>query len=228
MSGNYEKIKEMYRESYSKNGDSPASLLTPKGRHSLRFRSIVPHLVPGKGTTVLDFGCGLGYLYEYASKICPDIVYTGADIMPEFVDACRNKFGELADFIKIDPNTTIEQKYDIIFGSGVFNIKMGKSEEESKAYVFDTLKNLFDSAQEVLICDFVSSFVDFKQGDTLHFDMGEIATFCSQNLSRRFVLHHDFLPYEFTLVAYKNDKIQKPGNYYVADSSLMEKEGASL
>ena len=68
-----------------------------------------------------------------------------------------------------------------------------------------------------MICDFLSPFVDFKQDQAQHFEMDEVARFCSSQLTRRFVLRHDLLPYEFTLIAYRQEDIKRPENCFSVD-----------
>lgn len=224
MSGQFDAIKAMYQDSFRKNGDSPAALLTPKGRHALRFRSVLPYL-HGKGTTsILDYGCGLGYLYDYLNQKSANIDYRGLDITPEFIDTCVEKFSPKAKFSLIQPEDKIDGQYDIVFSSGVFNIRLNGGEADSKAYAFDRIESLFQSCGDVLICDFLSPFVDFKQEESLHFSIDEIAEFCYKRLSRRFLIRHDFLPYEFTLIVHKNANIERPGNFYTADGIFLSDE----
>ena len=87
---NFEEIKNLYSKSYQKYGDSPASLLTPKGRSELRFKAIDP-FINFEGVKILDYGCGLGFLLEYLSKFDVSFDYTGYDILPDFIDACNAK-----------------------------------------------------------------------------------------------------------------------------------------
>ena len=79
------------------------------------------------------------------------------------------------------------------------------------------LKNFFSITNEVLICDFPSQYVDYKQTDAQHFDVQELLDFVSNKLSRRFILRHDLLPYEMTVVVHKNNSIIKPDNIYSID-----------
>ena len=55
----FDEIKEMYAKALFKHGDSPSSLLTPKGRNKLRFRAVGQQINRG-GIKILDYGCGLG------------------------------------------------------------------------------------------------------------------------------------------------------------------------
>jgi len=216
MTDNFEKIRILYKDGYRQHGDSPKALLTPKGRNSLRFRAIDSFVVH-KGIRVLDYGCGLGYLYGYLLEQGREVLYTGCDIVPEFLNACAKKYP--AGFFKqIDALGKVEGEFDVVFSSGVFNLQTHHNISESKAYAFDKIAALYELAQEVLVCDFLSTFVDFEQQDAQHFSPGEIAEFCCRRLGRRFQIRHDLLPYEFTLVAWKDDSVKRPENLFSVDT----------
>lgn len=212
---NFRNITQQYLEQYRLHGDSPASLLCAKGRQDLRFRAI-DQFIDRDGLKVLDYGCGLGHLREYLDRFDRDISYFGLDIVDEFISACRSKYGGRGEFQKVEPEMYIEGDFDITFASGVFNICSGDS-LESRAYAYQRIENLFSITSSVLICDFLSGYVDFQQPDAQHFSVGEIADFCVERLSRRFVIRHDLRPYEFTLIVFKNDCIQKPDSIFCVD-----------
>jgi len=207
----------MYRAGYNDHGDSPAALLTPKGRNNLRFRALLP-LIDKPGLSVLDYGCGLGYLFDYLQEQGASVHYTGMDILPEFIDVCRQKHGDKAEFQLIEAEQSLTRRFDLVFASGVFNIRSHADERLSSAYARVRLKNLFDAADVALVCDFLSPYVDFKQGDSQHFGTGFIAKFCAKELSRRFVIRHDLLPYEYTLIAWRDDQIRRPDNFFEVDA----------
>jgi hypothetical protein len=115
----------------------------------------------------------------------------------------------------VDSNELLGKNYDIVFSSGVFNIKTDDNVEVSKKYAFERIKYLFQITNDVLICDFLSAFVDFQQSNSQHFSVQEIADFCVKHLGRKFQIRHDLLPYEFTLIVHKNSDIQKPENIFV-------------
>ena len=211
----FEEIKGMYVEALRCHGDSPASLLTPKGRSHLRFRAIKEQVNKNE-LKILDYGCGLGYLYDYLSKTKFSFEYTGIDMVPQFIDSCKSKYPK-ACFDLIDPTRPICGEYDIVFASGVFNLMTHDSEIISKEYALERIEYLFSITNEILVCDFLSSLVDFKQSKAQHFSPSEIVEFCSNKLSRRFKLRHDLLPYEMTLIVWKNDEIHRPDNIYSSD-----------
>lgn len=220
MSEQFDRIRAMYESSFRLHGDSPGALMTPKGRNDLRFRAISP-FVGRPSTRVLDYGCGLGYLWDFLQRSGSDVDYTGMDMLPEFVEACRAKHAGRARFEQLDVHAPIQGSYDVVFASGVFNLRSHDDEAASRAYAMDRLEQLFHATQDVLVCDFLSSYVDFQQADAQHFSPGAIADFCASRLSRRFILRHDLLPYEFTLVAWRDSAIRRPDNIYEVDASNM-------
>lgn len=202
----------MYRESFRSHGDSPAAILTPKGRNAERY-SVLETIVKND-STILDFGCGLGYLYDYiTSNLRKKINYTGYDIVPEFIERSSKKF-PAANFQLIQPDEVITEEFEIVFASGVFNLAFEDDQATAKQYALSRLSDLFDVCSSVLVCDFLSEFVDFKQDRALHFSCAEIADYCSKNFGNNFHIRHDILPYEFTLVVWKNQKIIHPQNIY--------------
>ncbi|ABW30711.1 class I SAM-dependent methyltransferase [Acaryochloris marina] len=219
MTNRFQHVRELYDQSYKLYGDSPASLLTPKGRSELRFRAIDPYLIRSN-VRVLDYGCGLGYLYEYLNQSGFEVNYTGIDILPSFINACRDKYPDCANFHQIEPESNITGEYDVVFASGVFNLVSSKDEESSKSYAYNRIKHLFEITREVLVCDFLSPYVDFKQELAQHFSIDEIANLCSKSLTRRFMIRHDLLPYEFTLIAHQKSKIKRPENFFEVDANL--------
>lgn len=214
MTDRFNDIRGLYRQSFQQNGDSPASLLTPKGRQDLRFGVLDP-FVARDGASLLDYGCGLGHLLEHLLAQHRRIDYCGVDMLPEFVQACRDKHAAPARFELIDPSQPLAERHDIVFASGVFNLRSHAAAELSRDYALQRLAQMFDAAREVLVCDFLSSLVDFEQDGAQHFSPGEIADFCGARLTRRFQLRHDLLPYEFTLIAWRDNVISRPDNRYL-------------
>lgn len=209
-------MQKLYRDSFQTYGDNPGALMTPKGRGELRY-SMVPEILNGVGRRLLDYGCGLGYLFETLRRLDQPVSYHGVDMMPSFVEACRNKFGSEARFDTIDPTHPLEGRYDVVFASGVFNLQSHTDPAVSKRYAFDRIVDLFTLTEGALICDFPSGYVDFQQDGAQHFEVAEVADFCVSKLSRRFVVRHDILPYEFTLIAWKDDRIARPQNVFSVD-----------
>lgn len=211
----FEEIKDTYKKSFDKYGDSPKSILTPKGRNNLRYSVIEDYIDAKQGLNILDYGCGLGYLYEYLKHRYKDLNYHGYDFVNEFIEHCNEKHANRnIHFSIINPQDKLKEKFDVVFASGVFNLKTSKSDEESKNYALSKINELYNCSKNLLICDFPSEYVDFTQPGAQHFSLKEISDYCVNNLGRKFIIRHDKLPYEFTLVVWKNDNILKPSNIF--------------
>jgi cyclopropane fatty-acyl-phospholipid synthase-like methyltransferase len=212
----FKEIKKTYSDSFKEHGDSIKTIFTPKGRNDLRYSYIKEYVDKNTYLDILDYGCGLGYLCNYLSNNFKSFDYHGYDMVPEFIIKCKEKFknSKNINFSLVSPDETVPKNFDIVFASGVFNITSSNDKKKSKDYVFLKLKELFDSSNIMLICDFPSKYVDFEQDDAQHFSISEITDFCVENLSQKFIVRHDKFPYEFTLVAWKNGTIKRPENIF--------------
>ena len=214
----FPQIVDLYTSEFRTHGDSPAAILSPKGRQHLRFRALDPLLGSGR-VRILDYGCGLAHLFGHLQAAGKNVDYHGVDIVPAFIKANRAKYRD-ARFDVIEPNREVIGEYDVVFASGVFNMRSSTDESASRQYALERMAQLFKLAKDAFVCDFASSFVNYRQEEGQHFDCGDIARFCADQLTRRFVIRHDLLPYEFTLIAYRNSEITRPANVYTADAAL--------
>lgn len=75
-----------------------------------------------EGDTILDFGCGLGALYEYmAENYNDDFGYIGVDINDEFIEKCKKTYPN-AMFKTISDIKDVKQPYDWFIASGAFTV----------------------------------------------------------------------------------------------------------
>ena len=204
------KMIKVYKKQYIKHGYSPASLGCPKGRQDLRFKSLSKYLKKG---TLLDFGCGFGDLANYLKKENSDITYNGCDVVEDFIEVARKNNPE-GFFFKTKVGSKINEDYDYIIASGVFNFLYTKKPIDHKEFIFSTLDELFSKTKNVLSVDFLSPAVDFISKDAYHQEFNELQDFILANLSRRFEINHTYMPYEYCVHIFKNDKIIVPENVF--------------
>jgi hypothetical protein len=110
-----------YRDSHRMHGESPAAVQWPKGRQDLRFRALTRQIDPAEPCSLLDFGCGLAHLKDYLDQHGFRVDYTGADIVPEFVDAVAARHPGARVMLLDDP-AALTERYDHVVASGTFNI----------------------------------------------------------------------------------------------------------
>jgi trans-aconitate methyltransferase len=209
-----EDIKKIYKEAFKSNGDSPSSVLWPKGRQELRFHALTKNIAYEKRAfSVLDFGCGLAHLKPFLDKHYKDIEYTGVDVVEEFIDHNSKKHKD-SSFYLAHEFENLDKKFDYVFASGVFNILYDKDELIHSKQVFEIIVKLFERANCYLAVDFMTDRVDFKDGRSFHANPEEMLRLFLKNISRRVIIDHSYLPYEFSITAFKNDIIKRPDNIY--------------
>lgn len=189
-------------------------MLMPKGRHDARFQLLREVIDQFDRPSLLDYGCGLGFLLQFLLDEKIDADYVGVDIIEEFISSCRDRFESKALFEKVDPNSPITGQYDVVYASGVFNLRSSDNDEKSLDYVRDRLSELFHIAQRALVVDFLSPYVDFTQPGSQHIDVTTVLDWFVPHVSRRWAVRHDYLPFEYSVVFYKDDRIERPSNVF--------------
>lgn len=197
----HDTIYDHYTELYKKHGVKPAALGWPKGRQNLRFK-IMSEIGALKKSEILDIGCGFGDFLTYLNSKKIKLEYTGVDINPIFIKIAKSKHPE-GTFTKRDiERTKFKKKFDWSFAIGTTNMK-GNYE-----YIEKLLKEMFRISKKGVVMDFMSSYVDFKRSGSSHFEPEKIFKI-AKKLSRRVVIRHDYLPFEFCVYIYKNEKLTK-------------------
>jgi SAM-dependent methyltransferase len=218
MTNSFDEIKEAYASNFKTHGVSSAAMLMPKGRHEARYAVVAEYLNQLSFPSLLDYGCGLGFLYEFLTHKKSKINYFGVDMTAEFIESCRERFPAPARFEVIDPTGKITEHFDVVYASGVFNLKTAGSSSESLNYVRERLQNLYSISKKVLIVDFLSPDVDFKQEKSQHIDYRLVLDWLVPGNTRRWVLRHDYLPYEYAIVLFKDDEVKRPENVFLLSS----------
>lgn len=196
-----------YRAEYEKFGADSRSLHIPKPRHQeVSFGVLAEIATPFEGR-VLDVGCGFGDLLTHLQKHGHDVRYTGVDILSEFVEEARRQHPS-ADFrtldILLDP---LEEQWDWVVLSGTLNFRLASG--DTGAYVRAMLARMYELCTRGVAANFLSTYVDYQKPEGHHSDPGEIFRFMMSH-TRRVALRHDYVPYHFTVYAYRDEPAPTP------------------
>lgn len=206
-------LRDSYRRTFAEHGDSPAAVQWPKGRQELRWAALTGHLPPGTRGRFLDFGCGLGHFKGFVDKHFPGSSYSGADVVPEFIDhACQVHPG--AEWQLLTRLEDLRGEFDYIVLSGVFNRLYFADPEQHQLYLEHVLGFLFARARISLSIDFMSDRVDFVQAGAFHQNVDRIRAFAQRALSARLRIDESYMPYEFALTVFRDAQILRPDNVY--------------
>lgn len=203
---------EQYQRAFAEHGDTPASVLWPRGRQTLRFDALTRHFVD-REFSVLDYGCGLAHLKTYLDQRFSQYDYHGADLVPEFINAAAAKYPD-AKLQLVQSHIDVSKPVDHVVISGTFNIIEGPDRTAYVKRVQAALLHLFSLARVSLAVNFMTDRVDFMQPQALHMNVETVTDFVRQHLSPRLRLDESYMPYEFTLVVFKDNEIIRPDNTY--------------
>ena len=200
-----ESIDHAYHEEFKKYGYSLASIMIPKGASDARFK-VKFDIGDLTNCRVLDVGCGFGHMMDYLQAWGINAQYTGVDICPAFIEIAKKRHPEV-DFRLLNIlDSDIEEKWDWVFLVGAFNVAPKK--QRWWPYVQEMIKRMYDLCTEGVAVDFLSSYVDFQKEKSFHAKPEKVFSF-GKTLTRRVVLRHDYMAYEFTLYLYKNQTLTK-------------------
>jgi SAM-dependent methyltransferase len=196
----FEEINNMYSEALRKHGDSPNAVFIPKNNQHLRYQSALNSLPNLPKLEILDYGCGLGHLYDFLEKnLMSFFNYTGVDINEEFISFNSVKYPNLV-FLHRDYFLHEDSMYDAIISIGTFNLQYVPNKWDNQKFVLDEILKLWQKTRKVLYINFMHNLVDYEQPLAHHQSVGAIFDFSFRNLSKNIFIDNTFLPYEFAII----------------------------
>jgi SAM-dependent methyltransferase len=175
------------------------------GRQEVRFQVLAEMALQSPECSVLDVGCGFADLYAFLRERGWHGRYTGVDLVPHHVTIARERHQEidvrLLDFSEEHPELGL---HDFVIASGVFSTRL--SATDNAEHTRRCLRLMLARSREAIAANFLSSRVDYQKPESWHTDPAW-AIGVAQELSRRVLLRHDYMPFEFSLFVYRDDSI---------------------
>lgn len=211
---NISELSNHYSKRFEKYGDSPKSVQWSDSTSQERRFEILTEVSESISGKVLDFGCGIGDLYEFLRKKNISCEYYGVDLSHEMIEFAQKKYPkgnfEVLDIFKQDVGDT----FDYIFISGVFNNLISNN----KLFMETILRKLFNHVKGAIAFNSLSTYVDYRDDGLFYSDPMEVFRFCKENLSPCVTLRHDYLikkgviPFEYSVYVYFTDTIKTVKN----------------
>ena len=154
--------------------------------------------------SVNDLGCGYGALFSYLRERDSSCLYSGIDISSEMIRVAERSykaFDQASFIVASRPNKLAD--YGI--ASGIFNVRLGKSDEEWYEYIQLTLDSLHETSSDGFAFNCLTAYSDVKKmRDYLYYaDPCKLFDLCKRRYSRHVALLHDYGLYEFTILVKK-------------------------
>lgn len=203
--GIHAEIAAYYSDKLAAHGQSPRGVdWNGEEGQILRFRQLSKIIDRPGAISVNDLGCGYGALYEFLASERPDIAYVGADISESMIEAARERFKgrSNARFIKSSVPDCIS---DYGVASGIFNVRLGRTNAEWQAYLEATLDQMDRTSRLGFAFNCLTSYsdVDRMRPDLHYADPCHLFDLCKRRYSKNVALNHDYGLYEFTILVRK-------------------------
>lgn len=215
-----EQQQRFYADLFAQHGDSPLALgHNNQPTQYERFfriarlfdRSPAPY-------TVHEIGCGLGHFGEYLAAQRLPAIYSGSDIVEEFVDACRRKFPDSTFTVRDINSVQPADRYDFLTLSGTFNPRLATPLGEWEIFIAGTLAAMYAMCRRGFAANFLTSYADKERmQSTLHYqDPCAVFDRVTRTMSRHVELDAGGPLYEFTLRVYRPEYIKTlyPGDEF--------------
>ena len=134
-------------------------------------------LIKDKNTnnSLLDFGCGLGHLYEFILKnnYSENLKYSGLDINLNFYNHCSSKYSDIQFYLKDVLKDNELPNFDYIVCNGTFTEKRDLTYDEMYSFMTNVLLKLWDKTNKGISFNVMSKLVDWERDDLFHVSMDE-------------------------------------------------------
>jgi SAM-dependent methyltransferase len=185
----------------------------------LRYRIMLEQVrrpIAGR-VTLLDVGCGASHLLQYMrTHGVTDIEYSGLDLSTKFLALAARKFPGVSYFHAdlLDYQTRMP-KFDYVVLNGLFNYKGTASDDAMWAYVKALLRRVAHIARVGFAFNVMTKYLDSERQDLFHLSLDTMAAFISREISRAFIIRHDYGLFEYTVYVYKESLF--PSQHRIAE-----------
>ena len=170
----------------------------------LRFEQLTRIIDPSGYFSLNDLGCGYGALLDYLQSRHQDFEYNGYDVSDVMVRAAQSRHAPQRNarfVVAAIPSETAD--YGI--ASGIFNVRLSRSQAEWSAYVAETLDKLHRTSRRGFAFNCLTSYSDaHRMKDELFYaDPCLLFDLCKRCYAKDVALLHDYGLYEFTILVRK-------------------------
>jgi SAM-dependent methyltransferase len=201
-----DEVATYYAEKLAEYGDTPRGVdWNSEESQLVRFAQLCKIIDPKTPNFSLnDLGCGYGALLHYLGDKHANCRYLGVDVSQEMIKVAEQRpatAGPARFITAAEP----DEVADYGLASGIFNVRLGRSEAEWFDYLQVTLDVLDRTSSLGFAFNCLSSYSDEdKKRDYLYYaDPCWLFDLCKRRYSRQVALFHDYGLYEFTILVRK-------------------------
>ncbi len=193
-------VRARYQDRIARLGLVPESQRTggaakQRRRHATHLKAVLPST-----RSVLEVGCGLGEFLRYLRDDGGSRVYTGYDIVPEYVTWCENAFPAGTFRVRNIFEDGIEGEFDTVVMCQVLNNRFTLS--DNFAVMQSAIEMAYAQARVSVSIDMMSCYVDYEEDYLFYYSPADVLAF-AKTLCPYVALRHDYLPFEFCVQLFR-------------------------
>lgn len=203
-------IEGFYRGRFDENGpcekgvgwrDREASRV----RHLALLEGILPRdrKVP---VTLHEIGCGIGHLKDLLDERGLPYRYSGSEVHRFYLEEAQRRHPETEFFLlDILRDPTPPRTFDYLLESGTFNFQPPSlSPKVWMELAFSSLEKMWGMCEVGIGFNFLTDRVEWKDPDLFYLSPAEAIRWV-RGFTRRFVVRHDYNPFDFAVIAYREE-----------------------
>lgn len=198
-------VATYYSEKLAEHGETPQGVdWNGEESQTLRFEQLSKIVNTTNQFSIHDLGCGYGAFYDFLTHKHESFSYCGIDVSESMIHAAEQRYKNKSQarfFASSEP----DQVADYGVASGIFNVRLNRTDEEWRTYLEATLDVLDKTSSKGFAFNCLTSYSDAdKMRDYLYYaDPCVLFDLCKCKYSRNVSLLHDYGLYEFTILVRK-------------------------
>lgn len=198
-------VADYYTGKLAEHGESPRGVdWNGEEGQMLRFEQLCEVIDAGGPFSVNDLGCGYGALCDFLIPRFKSFEYIGIDVSEAMVQAAEQRYRGMSS-VRFIVASEADKVADYSVASGIFNVRLGRSDAEWQAYAEATLDALHRTSARGFAFNCLTSYSDKDKmrPDLYYADPLALFDLCKRRYSRNVALMHDYGLYEFTMIVRK-------------------------
>jgi SAM-dependent methyltransferase len=198
-------VADYYSEKLALHGETPKGVdWNGEDSQTLRFEQLCKIIDGQNHFSLNDLGCGYGALNDFIGSRFSEFSYSGIDVSESMIRSAQLRY-QGADNARFVLSSEPDGVADYGIASGIFNVRLGRSDAEWREYVEATLDILDRTSRIGFSFNCLTSYSDSdKMRDYLFYaDSCALFDLCKRRYSRNVALLHDYGLYEFTILVRK-------------------------
>lgn len=198
-------VAQYYSSKLAEHGETSLGVdWNGEASQTLRFQQLSNIINTSNPFSVNDLGCGYDAFYVFLNASHDSLSYCGIDVSEDMVRAAKQRYQDRSK-ARFVASSNPDQVAQYGIASGIFNVRMGRSDDEWQAYIEATLDVLDRTSSFGFAFNCLTSYSDADHmRDYLYYaDPCVLFDLCKHRYSRNGALLHDFGLYEFTILVRK-------------------------